>query len=508
MLIALSETIKKIDKMAVRDFNIPETELVERSGAAVARAAREALLHGGRIAVLCGFGNNGADGYAAARLLLPDYRVEVFSVGDGSRISPACAKMREDYASAQGLLRAFDGSESQISEICRFDAVIDAVFGTGFRGELSGGLSRLAVALSSSPAIKLAVDLPLGVHCDGATVCKSALRADITVALAYPKHAHYSYPAADYVGDVRIERIGLPLAEIESSIDFSAEYTDFEWARKKLPVRKKNSNKGSFGRLLVIAGSEKYRGAAHLALSAALRSGVGLVTYLGDSALSGELLPHFPEVLYRNYPISESGEIDRDALVELASRHSAVLVGCGCENTPRLFEIVKCLLGAPGAPLLLDADAINALSANGGKEILKNAKRSVILTPHPLEFSRLSELSTEYINSNRIDCAKAFAAEYKVILLLKGAATVISDGSFTYINGTGGSALAKGGSGDVLAGVISAFLAEGASPLTAAALGAYLHGRAGDSLAEKLSDFGVMPSELPVQIAKEIRKLN
>lgn len=507
MKLALSSDIKKIDNLAVFELGFSEAELVRRSGEAVARAVRGSLREGARVAVIAGSGNNGADGYAAAKMLLNDYSVAVYDALPEREKSPACSAARDGFALLGGSVIEYTGDETAALEIAKYDCVVDAVFGTGFCGPLPEKINLLAKILRESSAFKVAVDLPLGVCADNANVGENALRVDKTVALSYPKPAHYSYPSAEYVGEVIIERIGLPLFEIEKRVKLSCEYTDAEWASKNLLPREQNSNKGNFGRLLVITGSEKYRGAALLSLSGALRSGVGLVSHLGDKALSSELLPHLPEVVYISTERDSDGRIDLEWLLELLQRQTAILIGCGSDKTEDTREILYEILSTEGAAAVLDADAINLLASDSGRELLKNKKRSVVITPHPLELSRLTGTSAAQINSDRIGSAMAAAREYGITVLLKGARTVITDGENLYINGSGSSALSKGGSGDVLSGVIGSLLAQGIEPPLAAALGAYIHGRAGDALAKEYSEYGVLPSELPLAIAREIKNI-
>ena len=208
----------------------------------------------------------------------------------------------------------------------------------------------------------------------------------------------------------------------------------------------------------------------------------------------------YPEAIY--LPLS-----DTDTVIA-HSRDSVTLVGSGCGSTVGLCRLVEALLLIPGAPLVLDADAINALASFSSPEIFKRAERSVVLTPHPLEFSRISGMSVDHINSHRLSSAQSFAREYGITLLLKGSATVITDGKYTYINSSGSSALAKAGSGDVLAGALASLLAQSPTRVCEmTALAAYLHGAAGDSLAQSLSEYGVTPSDLPIKIAERIRSL-
>ena len=280
----------------------------------------------------------------------------------------------------------------------------------------------------------------------------------------------------------------------------NAVFVDRDRARRLLPLRPEDANKGTFGKLLLLTGSEKYRGAAHLTLGAALRSGVGLVTFAGTDELCRELRARYPEAIY-----ADIGSIDP---VTLASRHNATVIGSGSDRSDALFATVKDLILSEGTPLVLDADALNVIAADDeGARLFKSARRPLILTPHPAEFSRLVGVPTEEIQSLRLRYAVEFAREHRVTLVLKGSGTIVTDGEHTYINTSGSNALAKGGSGDVLAGLVGALVASGMAPIEGAMLGVYLHGAAGDALAEVYSTYGVTPSDLPIAIAHQLAEL-
>ena len=283
-------------------------------------------------------------------------------------------------------------------------------------------------------------------------------------------------------------------------------YTSLEWAKRTLPKRKADANKGSYGRLFVYVGSSAYHGAAHLAVEAALRGGVGYTEAAASGELRKTLLLKFPELIFKDFKeASMLSRSDMERLVAEQRRATATLVGCGSGKSCELFTIVSMLLSEDGGALVLDADAINSMADRKDEalSLLRTAKRKVVLTPHPLEFSRLTGLDISYINENRESVAKAFALENNCVLLLKGKGSVITDGHTVYVNTSGSSALAKAGSGDTLAGLLSSLLATSvASSLELTALAAYVHGRAGDDLSSELSEYGVTPSDLPREMAK------
>ena len=283
-------------------------------------------------------------------------------------------------------------------------------------------------------------------------------------------------------------------------------YTSLEWAKSVLPKRQRDGNKGSFGKLFMYVGSDTYMGAALLSVEAALRGGAGYVIAAASGELKRALLSKFPEVIYKDFgEASTLTESELEALISEQRGATAALVGCGCSKSNKLFDLVKRLLTEGSGTLILDADAINSMaeSREEAKAALKNSQRQVILTPHPLEFSRLTGIPVSLVNEARIECARTYAEEVGCTVLLKGNETVITDGKEVYINTSGSSALAKAGSGDALAGLLASIAAlSSLCPLELSALAAYVHGRAGDKLEKELSSYGVTPSDLPKEMAK------
>ena len=287
--------------------------------------------------------------------------------------------------------------------------------------------------------------------------------------------------------------------------------TSAEWAKISLPKRSADANKGSYGRLFIYAGSEKYLGAAHLALESALRGGVGYVEFGAAGELKNSLLLKFPETIFKNFPLAyELSDDDIIRLKEEQRRATATLIGCGCGVSSKLSKLILSLLSEDGGALVLDADALNSLAQirSEALEAIRKSVRPVVLTPHPLEFSRISGMDVNYINENRVEASERFAKENGCIVLLKGNRTVVTNGCETYINTSGSSALAKAGSGDALAGLTASLLATKTIPnIITVALCAYIHGCAADFLKDEYSEYGVTPSDLPKAMARVIREL-
>ena len=497
------DMIPKIDEFAINVLNIPERELMRRSGEAVALAVREATEKGSLVVILAGKGNNGGDGYAAGALLADNYRVTVIDVFSAGQRSES-GKFWLGEAKGSGV-NIIPYSLDTISIIKTADCIVDAVFGTGFDGDIPASLLPVIDAVSSSAAYKVAVDIPLGINARDGSVKKAHIRADTTVSLSYVKPGLLSYPAKEFVGKIVLCDLSLPQDKIEKKIGFDSFYTDKALDAGLLPERRANSNKGSFGRTMLIVGSEKYFGAAHLALEAALRGGCGIVEFVARNELCIELRQKFPEAIYT--PLDIENEENVNIVLQKAEKMSSILIGCGSSVSKGISKLTEMMIKESDSQIIIDADGLNSIAEYSDPSIFSLAKKRPILTPHPLEFSRISGVSTDEIQGNRIGYAKAFAKKYNVILLLKGAGTIITDGKLLYINGSGSSALSKGGSGDVLAGLIASMTAFAQSPIEAVALSAYLHGRAGDELEEELSSFGVTPSDLPKKIAGLIAEL-
>ena len=512
MKLAVSSMIPMIDALCADKLGIPVEELMRKSGKAVADAVRARVPAGGNIVVLAGKSNNGGDGYAAAVDLMEEYPVKIIDIFSEGQTKPEGKKFLEKFKEKGGEIIPFTGLSDVKSLLDSAACVIDAIFGIGFAGEMPEFLRPLSVYVRGLVGVhKIAIDVPLGVNPDNGSVSDYAISSTATVCLSFIKPGIVSYPARSFVGEIIYCDLGIPREEVFKNFDLRHHMIENTWVRKNLPEREQNSNKGTFGKLLLITGSERYRGAAHLTVEAALRGGVGLVTYLGAPSVVSELSGKYPEVIYKNQAVGDSlTNAEIAEICELSRSHSATLIGSGSDNTDGLGRLALALLASEGSPLILDADAINALSTMGEQGVLalKKSPRTVIITPHPLEFARLSMSDVAAIQLHRLEVAERFAVENKIILVLKGAGTIIADNDDVYINVTGSSALAKAGSGDVLAGVLASLVAQGkCKPTVAAALAVYLHAIAGQRLAGVFSDYGVTPSDLPKEIARTISDL-
>lgn len=507
MILFEPSMISKIDSYAINTLGIPARTLMHRAAEAVAGAVRS-FVQDGKVRIFAGKGNNGGDGYAAALLLMNDYDVKVYDVfGAGQRTDEGKYYL-DSYLSSGGAYEVLKLDSDTVADIRDSACIIDAVFGTGFVGQQPTETVELArIFASLNNVVTVAIDVPLGVNAsDGAVDKNASYHASATVCLGFIKPGLVSYPAREYVGKLIYDNIGLHSDSILSEFESNSYYIDQALATSLIPSRKQNSNKGTFGKLLTITGSDVFPGAGHLSLEAALRSGVGYVTYLGEKSMCDSLVQKLPEAIYKPCDISNITLDSLENIIAISDKSSAILIGSGRPKDEGLRILTERLLAGDGAPIILDAGAIGVLTSENNLTVpsIKNANRKVILTPHPLELARLLDVHVETVVEHRLTVARDFARENNCILVLKGAATIVTDGRSTYINSSGSSALAKAGSGDVLAGFLAGVVASGVEPLSASALSVYFHGLAGDKLAEELSELGVIPSDLPREIAKQI----
>lgn len=442
-------------------------------------------------AVLCGAGNNGGDGFViAARLLEKGFNVRVILVSGEPKTD--CARGYFEELPKKYIFSLADDEASCAAFAQSAGLVVDCVFGTGFHGALPEAAARIFEAAEKCP-IRVAVDIPSGVNSDSGEFDPRCFKPTQTFVLAAFKKGLLAPRAMEILGEFELLDIGI---NADCYAEFEARLTD-DGERAVLPKRLKTSHKGTFGRLLNIAGSLCYSGAAAMSTRAALRSGAGLCTLASPfstvKALSGSLV----ENTFLPLPETEDGFLSNTAAEKIAdtlSKMTAVSIGCGLGNSESTRKITEFVIKSADCPIIIDADGINSIAAN--INVLKERTGKTVITPHPLEFSRISGLSVEEIQADRIAAAKSFAKEFGVVVLLKGAYSIITDGSETLVNPTGNAALAKGGSGDVLTGIIAAMLAQGVDALRAAASGAYCHGFAADLLAEEKSPASILASDI------------
>ncbi len=455
-------------------------------------------LSGKSIIIIIGSGNNGGDGAVLSKLLGKKGAKTALIAPNGL---PNTETSKNCLEKTNGTLPPIL-SEKAEDAFNGADIIIDCVFGTGFHGELPENIAELFKTANLSKAVKISVDIPSGVNGNTGVIAPHSFRPDITLVLAAMKTGLLNLPCADYCGEAVILDIGITDGCYN---EYDGLFTD-ENIKKLFPRRPKFSNKGTFGKLLNIAGCNKYIGAAVLSSKAALRSGAGLVCLASVPKVTGIAAAAVPECVFKELKENCEGCIgycEIEKIVPEISGFSAAAFGCGVGNTEEAQKTAEFLLKNVKSTLIIDADGINAVSAN--INVLKDKSGALIMTPHPGEFARLTGTSVSWVQSHRIESARDFALKYDAVLLLKGANTIVAapDGRVS-VNTTGNSALAKAGCGDVLTGIIGALAAQGVKPFEAAVLGAYLHGEAADFLVKEQAAASVLASEVADALGKII----
>ena len=494
------------DRHTIETLGVPGELLMESAGRAV---AGEALVLGGSsrgVLVVCGSGNNGGDGLVAARHLhLLGVRVRVALLARAEELRGDAAS---NFARAREAGVCFTAPAAAPE---RGELVVDALFGTGLARPVAGAaaqaVERIRRGRRESDCPVLAVDLPSGLSADTGQPLGPCVEADVTVTLGLPKAGIALEPGRTLAGRIRVARIGI--ADEAPQAPAAAVLWTRAGAAGLLPLRPSAAHKGSFGHVLVVAGSEGKTGAAALAAHGAGRAGAGLVTIACPASLHDILEEKCTEAMTVPVPETLARSLAAAAekpLLELASARDVVALGPGIGEDPETAALVRALVPVLARPLVLDADGLNAIAANPA--LLKGRRHPTIVTPHPGEAARLLGLESQQINADRIGMALALSERTGAVVVLKGAATVTAapDGRVV-VNPTGGPILGTGGTGDVLTGVIAGLLAQGLEPLVAAALGVYLHGLAADGLAERFGPAGALAEDVAAQIPVAMQRL-
>ncbi len=510
MKIVTAAEMQALDRRTIQEGSIPGRVLMERAGTRVVEEVerRFGSSKGKRIIILCGKGNNGGDGFVAARLLHQRRaRVQALMLAPASELSSDAKYMRRRFLQVAGrkAVRVFTGAARDL--IKDGDLLIDALLGTGLGAEVTGLYREAIAAVNGAATPVVAVDVPSGIHADSGAVLGVAVRADLTVTFGLPKLGLYVGAGIDHAGEVCVADIGIPFAYIEQ-VDSKVRLITRDSAVAALPSRLPSAHKGTFGHAGIIAGSVGKTGAAALAATAALRAGAGLVTVATPASVNDTLESKLLEVMTVPMPETKARTIARsalDRLIAFITARSSVAIGPGLSTHPETVELVHALVRRLDRPSVLDADALNALA--GRASLLTECKVPPILTPHPGEMARLEPDATpQTVNADRLGVASHFARERGVFLVLKGARTVVArpDG-LAAICPTGNPGMATAGTGDVLTGMIAGFLAQGVTSWDAACAATYFHGVAGDLAAADLGQPGMLAGDLLSRIPNAIR---
>ncbi len=506
MNVVSAAQIKMLDRAAV-EAGIPAADLMENAGRGVADALINNAV-GKNIVVVAGKGGNGGDALVAARLLCEaGLNVSAFALSEVGDLMPTTREkadlLNERFPGT--LLPVGDNLDQLDDALAGANCTIDGLLGIGVDRPLSRRYLSVVRAMNKADLFRIAVDLPSGLPSDSGEIIGEAINADLTVCMAAYKPAHLLYPARSYCGMTQVVPVGYP-EKLWEGITPIAHVVENKWVTQHLPTRRPDGHKGTFGHVLIVAGSLGMSGATILCAMGALRAGAGLVTVACPHTIQQVIATAVPEVLTIGLPDRE-GHLTEESLPSLRNaitKADVVAIGPGLGRADDTARLVHTILVEAKLPLVVDADGLFALD----RETLSLIAGRAILTPHPGEMSRLIERPASEINAERIEIARSFAAEHSIVLLLKGKPTAIGTAaSDVFLNSTGNTGLATGGSGDVLTGIIAGLLAGGASLADAAILGAYLHGYAADYLARDHSERSIIPSDVVATLPQAITEV-
>lgn len=509
MLTLTTGQMKQVERLA-DEGGLSYAQMMENAGAMAYQylAARYEIASRSCV-ILAGSGNNGGDGFVLAR--------HIAEAGGSPVVVLCCGLPRTELAiAAYNALAELEvgaidfAADPDLACACidQAQVIVDAVFGTGFHGEIGGPLAALLQRVNASPATRVALDIPSGMNADTGDSGEACLHADVTLAFAACKPAHSSLIGRASCGRVEVLDIGIPEGAVLAALNNVTELTPGV-VSGLLPVRHPESHKGTYGKLLNISGSICMGGAAMMSTLAALRCGTGTTTLATPRTVAHMVAPQLMEAM--TLPLEETAQGSLSvsclrALDAMLPKMTACLMGCGLTASPDVKQAVEHVLREANCTLVLDADALNCLREN--PDLLLRARRTPIITPHLGEMARLCEMTVEQVAENAISVAKLFAKEKNAVVVLKGHHTIVATPTGElYRNTTGNAGLAKGGSGDVLAGMIASFAAQGMSPRDAAVCGVFLHGYAADRLAERMSQYAMLARDLIAELSVALKAL-
>lgn len=496
--------MKAIDRSAIEQTGLPSVVLMERAALATADEIIRRTDKDWSVWAVCGSGNNGADGIAVARLLHnKGYKVTIILAGGAEHGT-------EEFYLQRRIALNLDIPVTDWKDFLpgQCDILIDAVFGVGLSRQVEGDYAQVLQMMKDSGArLTVAVDMPSGIHSDNGQVMGTAVPADVTVTFGYKKLGSALYPGREYCGRVKVCDIGFPPGSAEGlkeAMGVPAAFTYGPEDLERLPRRPAYSNKGTFGKVLVVAGSENMGGAAYLSALAAYRTGAGLVKIMTAAENRQVMQQLLPEAILTTY---ETGEMEREPeafhkkIEEACAWADVIVLGPGIGQKEGVKELLQEFLTNAYVPMILDADGLNTIARY--PELTQYYTENIIITPHLGEMSRLTGLTTEQIRRDIVTTAADYGSTWGITCVLKDSATVAAgkDGQ-CYVNSSGNSCMAKAGSGDVLTGVIAGILAQGGEVWEAATLGVYLHGLAGDRLRDKISSHGILARELADEVGR------
>ena len=514
MRILNAAQMREADRFTIEDIGIPSLVLMENAGrqvVAAIEAAYEARLEG-RVAVLCGRGNNGGDGFVVARTLAQrGIEASVFVVG-------ALAEVRGDARTNLDILGRLGITvvevndeqtwELHFSEISQCTLIVDAIFGTGLTSGLSGMMDTVVADVNAAGIPIVSIDLPSGLSADTPHLVGACIDASMTVTLGAPKLPLVLLPGEAHAGDVVIADIGIPQEVLEGLDGAHIDLLTPEQMRELVEPRAADSHKGDFGRVTLVAGSRGKTGAAHLSAIGALKSGAGLVTIATPASCLAVVASMAPEYMTEGLPEAKDGTVTHSGVERVLELRSEVIAcGPGLGRGPGVTAFVRGLIDKATVPLVLDADALAALVDEPGG-LLGREERDVIITPHPGEMARLIGSTVEEVQISRISVAMTYATTHHVYVVLKGHRTLIATPEgHVFINPTGNPGMATGGSGDVLTGMIAAWLAQLLDAEAACRLAVFLHGAAGDLAEGEEGQAAMTATDILAQLGPALTRL-
>lgn len=507
MRVLTVENTRKLEALA-NETGISYLQLMENAGSYCARIIRKTFENTNKrnALVVCGKGKNGGDGFVIARKLFENgYKVNVvMAMGlptDGES-SEMLSRIR-----AMGInIAYFNETTDKYFEDAQI--IIDCIFGVGFRGEPDATITSLMNKINNSSATVVSIDVPSGLEGDSNKAPNNSITADMTIAVLVMKPVHVLKPSMEKCGKVVVAPLGIP-EKCYSQVNTTLFTMSVDELKPFFKKRETDSHKGTFGTVLVIGGSYEMPNAVYFASQGAVNSGAGLVKVAFPSVAYNAIAPKTYEQILIPLESNKKGRISQNATKRLEAelkKCSCVLLGCGMGNDEDTKAVAEFVIKNAEVPIILDADGINCLKDN--IDIIDSAKNPVILTPHPKEMSRIAGVTVDEIQENRGAVVSSFTKAHKSILVLKGASTLVGSTDYDdiYVNSTGNPGMATGGSGDVLAGIIASFVAQGVDPFTSAVAGVNIHGMTGDKVTEKYSMMGNTPTlmlnELPLILKK------
>ena len=471
------------DFHTINDIGIPSMVLMERAALKTVEMMEKENIDLSDTVIFCGSGNNGGDGFAVARLLdEKGYKATVVFAGKESSMSEGCRAQR-DICLKKGINIITDTQRDD------YTVIIDAVFGVGLNREIKGSYVDVISKMNNMNGYKVAVDIPSGICSETGKVLGTAFKSDFTITFQCEKAGMILFPGKSYSGKTSVCNIGIDTTIYDDIKEICFTY-DKKDIRKLMPERKPDTNKGSYGKVLMITGSKGMAGAAFLSALSAYKCGAGLVQIYTAEENRVVLQSLLPEAVISTYT-----SFDKDKIKKLLSWADVTCIGCGLGTEKISNDILEEVLISNEKPIVIDADGLNMLKDK--LDIINKKDYPVILTPHMMEMSRLTGKSIEELKENRFDVIRNFTYNNKVVCVMKDARTVVTKNNKQYfINTSGNNSMAKGGSGDVLAGMITAILAQGADDFTAACLGVYIHGCSGDAARDLHGEYSVIGREL------------